>query len=485
MNLKHIIFLFTVIFLTSCGEVTQELIIERNDHTSLSFKTQTDDMSLLNSFVKFVNMDVDSLNEQLDTTFLFKDLKEGDVDIEDLNMEELVLLEEMGMNLSKKIETDGKKLASMEIFMEYNSEEERDKKYALLDKLSDSDGRKIDDPTAPSATEVQEVMFNYTNNTSLGILEVIDGEIPSDLFGGMDLSSTISLLSPTELEEMKLSFPGTMTKKITVPGKITKVSTENYTLTNDSTVLVPFTFFDIIIMGKVPGFIVEYDSGVPITDPKLTEVWEPEPTIVTPGREHNKAPSDAVILFGGKSADAWMHDDGSAIKWKVGKKDMTVTPGTGQIKTKESFGDCQLHIEWRSPDETATGQGKGNSGIFFQGLYELQVLNSYQNRTYSNGQAGSIYKQSPPLVNAMRKPGDWNVYDVIFQAPRFDSEGNKTESARITVLHNGVLIQNNTEILGTTEYIGKPKNLAHGDGPIILQDHSNKVSYRNIWLRKL
>lgn len=222
-----------------------------------------------------------------------------------------------------------------------------------------------------------------------------------------------------------------------------------------------------------------------ITDPKDTEVWEPEPVVISAGETNASAPSDAIILFGGKTAFAWKHADGSEINWKVGKDDMTVKPGTGNIMTRESYGDCQLHIEWRSPDEDAEGQGKGNSGIFFQERYELQILNSYENRTYSNGQAGSIYKQSPPLVNVTRPQGEWNTYDVIFRAPRFDKDGTKIKSATITAMHNGVLIQDNFELLGTTEYIGLPKNVAHGDGPIVLQDHSNKVSFRNIWLRRL
>ena len=223
-----------------------------------------------------------------------------------------------------------------------------------------------------------------------------------------------------------------------------------------------------------------------ITDPKVTEVWEPEPSVVTPGDNLNSPPSDAVILFDGGNADAWQHDDGMPVKWSIDGSIMTVVPGTGQISTKGKFGDCQLHLEWRSPIEpNRKGQDKGNSGVFLQGKYEVQILNSYQNRTYSNGQAASIYKQYIPLVNVMRPPGEWNVYDIIFHAPRFDSSGNKTKNGTLTVIHNGVLVQDHVEILGTTEYIGPPKNPPHGDGPVILQDHSNKVSFRNIWLRQL
>lgn len=223
-----------------------------------------------------------------------------------------------------------------------------------------------------------------------------------------------------------------------------------------------------------------------ITDPKVTEVWQPEPKIVSPAEEGNNPPSDAIILFDGGNADMWQHQDGSAVKWKIDDFVMTVEPGTGQIETKNSFGDCQLHLEWRSPIEPdRKGQDKGNSGVFFQGKYEVQILNSYQNRTYSNGQAASVYKQHIPLVNAMNPPGKWNFYDIIFHEPKFDKDGKKIKSGTMTVIHNGALVQDHVEILGTTEYIGPPKNIPHGDGPIFLQDHSNKVSFRNIWLRKL
>jgi len=223
-----------------------------------------------------------------------------------------------------------------------------------------------------------------------------------------------------------------------------------------------------------------------ITDPKATEIWEPEPKVITSNYENNAAPSDAIVLFNGVDADSWQHGDGKPINWDIDESTMTVKPGTGQIETKEYFGDCQLHLEWRSPiEKDRKGQDKGNSGVFLQGKYEVQILNSYENRTYSNGQAASIYKQHIPLVNAMQPPGEWNVYDIIFHAPKFDTDGTKTKSGTLTVMHNGVLVQDHVEILGTTEYIGPPKNIAHGDGPIYLQDHSNKVSYRNIWLRKL
>jgi len=222
-------------------------------------------------------------------------------------------------------------------------------------------------------------------------------------------------------------------------------------------------------------------------DPKDTEVWEPEPRIVTPASK-GKAPSDAIVLFDGTNMDAWENrmEKGKAVEWKVEDGAMTVVKGKGDIKTKQLFGDVQLHIEWRAPTVIeGEGQGRGNSGVFFQERYEVQVLDCYENRTYSNGQAGSIYKQHIPLVNACKAPGEWQTYDIIFIAPRFNKDGIKIASGTLTVLHNGILIQNNVEIKGTTEYIGMPENIAHGNGSIVLQDHSNPVSYRNIWLREL
>lgn len=224
-----------------------------------------------------------------------------------------------------------------------------------------------------------------------------------------------------------------------------------------------------------------------ITDPKATEVWESEPRKVSPGTG-TMPPSDAIVLFDGTSLQEWVSAaDGSAASWIINADgSMTVKPQSGDIKTKRVFGDIQLHLEFRTPSVVESeGQGRGNSGVFFQERYEVQVLDNYQNRTYSNGQAGSIYKQSPPLVNACRPPGEWQTYDIIFIAPRFNADGQKIASGRLTVFHNGVLVQNHTEVMGSTEYIGLPKNIAHDKGSLKLQDHGNLVSYRNIWVREL
>lgn len=225
-------------------------------------------------------------------------------------------------------------------------------------------------------------------------------------------------------------------------------------------------------------------------DPKKTEDWSRKPEIVSPGKKA-QAPSDAIILFDKGSLDAWESTgkDASA-KWKVKGKSFQVAPGSGSISTKQKFGDCQLHIEWKTPikdvREGKKDQKCGNSGIFFMERYELQVLNSYENETYYNGMASSIYKQHIPLVNATLKPGKWQVYDIIFTAPRFNHDRTLNRPGYITVLLNGVLVQNHVELKGPTEFRGVPIYKFHEEKlPIMLQDHSNEVSYRNVWIREL
>ena len=232
-------------------------------------------------------------------------------------------------------------------------------------------------------------------------------------------------------------------------------------------------------------------------DPKLTEVWTPVPKIVTPGATNSDAPSDAIILFDGKNLDEWVSakDAKSPAEWTVADGVITVNKSKGNIQTKRSFTDYQLHIEWRIPQTiTGSGQAKGNSGVFLASTgpgddgYEMQVLDCYNNTTYVNGQTASIYKQSIPLANACKKPGEWQTYDIIWTAPRFNDDGTLKSPARVTALHNGVLVQNNFELKGVTKYIGTPEYKKHGASPIKLQAHgdpSEPISYRNIWVREL
>ena len=244
--------------------------------------------------------------------------------------------------------------------------------------------------------------------------------------------------------------------------------------------------------------------------PQMTEKWSPKPQKVDPGKlpcgGFNPPPSDAIVLFNGTDLSHWQEytdrrgrisDDtvvftsnsGDEAKWDIVDGILVVDKKEEDIRTKQLFDDFQLHIEWKIPEDiTGEGQLRGNSGIFLQGIYELQILDVYENKTYVNGQAASIYKQTPPMVNAMRPPGEWNVYDIIYQAPTYWKNGAYKTKPTITVLHNGVLVHHNTKIHGTTSYIGLPKVVVHGKGPVGLQAHddeSEPISFRNIWIREL
>jgi hypothetical protein len=230
--------------------------------------------------------------------------------------------------------------------------------------------------------------------------------------------------------------------------------------------------------------------------PQDTEQWTPVPPVVTPGATAAAPPSDAIVLFDGKNLDQWVSTrDKSPAKWRVEDGAITVSKTAGNIETRRSFKNYQLHLEWRVPTNvTGAGQGRGNSGVFLASTgpgdagYELQILDSYDNATYVNGQAGSLYKQHPPLVNAARKPGEWQTYDVIWTAPTFAADGAVTSPAKVTAFHNGVLIQNDAVLAGETLYIGKPSYRPYTSAPIKLQAHgdpSPPLSFRNIWVREL
>jgi hypothetical protein len=218
----------------------------------------------------------------------------------------------------------------------------------------------------------------------------------------------------------------------------------------------------------------------------------PQPAVVDPGTSSTQAtpgrpPSDAVVLFDGKDLARWQQKDGTPARWLVGEGYFEVVPGSGYLYTRESFGDCQLHVEFAEPTPPkGDDQGRGNSGVFLQGLYEVQVLDSYKSPTYPDGQAAALYGQFPPLVNAARPPGEWQSYDIVFHGPRFDATGHLTRPTRMTVLHNGVLVQDDAELTGPTAHHQRPPYVAGPEKqPLALQDHGDKVRYRNIWIREL
>lgn len=235
--------------------------------------------------------------------------------------------------------------------------------------------------------------------------------------------------------------------------------------------------------------IILTEAAAEPTKPEETEVWGAKPKTVTVDARTG-IPSDAIVLFDGTNFDEWISaTDSTAVKWDLNKDgSMTVKDKVGDIQTKRNFGSVQLHLEWRSnPAKRLSGQNRSNSGVFLQNRYEVQILDNNDNGTYVNGQVGAIYKQAIPLAKASSPTGDWNAYDIIYHQPVFDDKGKLAEKATITVLHNGVLVQDHFQIQGTTEYIGWPKNNVHGKQPIKLQDHQDQsgVSFKNIWIREL
>jgi hypothetical protein len=225
---------------------------------------------------------------------------------------------------------------------------------------------------------------------------------------------------------------------------------------------------------------------------KIHDTGRPQPPVISPGTASTqdspgRPPSDAVVLFDGKDLSKWAHKDGSAAKWKVENGYAEVVAKTGYLYTREAFGDCQVHVEFIEPTPPkGESQERGNSGVFLMGLYEIQVLDSYENKTYADGQAAAVYGQYPPLVNASRPPGQWQTYDIVFHGPRFDKDGKLLRPARVTVFHNGVLAQDNVEPSGPTAHGKRPPYEAHPEKlPLALQDHNNPIRFRNIWIREL
>jgi hypothetical protein len=252
----------------------------------------------------------------------------------------------------------------------------------------------------------------------------------------------------------------------------------------------------LVALALAPMCFLPAAAQTPQGDPKDTEQWEPVPPIVTPGARADAPPSDAIVLFDGRNLDQWVNTkDHAPAGWKLGRGVMTVDKSVGNIETKQLFKNYQLHLEWLVPKGiTGEGQLRGNSGVFLastapgDGGYEVQILDSWKNKTYVNGQAASIYKQSPPLVDAMRPPGEWQTYDIVWTAPVFASDGTVKTPAYVTVFHNGVLVQNHYQLTGETRYIGQPSYRPYDRAPIKLQAHgdpSAPISFRNIWVREL
>lgn len=229
----------------------------------------------------------------------------------------------------------------------------------------------------------------------------------------------------------------------------------------------------VLLLSQAANSVVaqEWKSGID---------WQ-EPPLVTPGATSDAAPSDAIVLFDGSNLDQWINGE----KWLI--EDGIAIPQETQIVSKQHFGDMQLHLEWSAPTVIrGQGQGRGNSGVYLMGFYEVQVLDSFENETYFDGQAGSIYKQTPPLANAMRKPGEWNYYDIIFNAPKFKGNGDIDRPGHVTLIQNGVLMLNHFELLGSTGYVSAPHYEAHAEtGPIAIQFHGDPVRFRNIWVRDI
>lgn len=251
----------------------------------------------------------------------------------------------------------------------------------------------------------------------------------------------------------------------------------------------------LMVLGIILVIAVACSQPNPLAEKipwKVSDRNRPLPPVVTPGTESTpdqpgKPPSDAIVLFDGKDLSSWASVKGGLAKWALREGHMETGDNAGDIVTRQAFGDCQLHVEWATPSPpTGKDQEPGNSGVYLMSLYEIQILDSYENTTYADGQAAAIYAQYPPLVNACRPPGRWQSFDVVFHGPRFDKDGKLLRTARITLFHNGVLVQDRAELTGPTDYMKRPPYRPHPEKmPLLLQDHGKPVKFRNIWIREI
>ena len=474
--MRHLLYFFlTITLLTSCMDVAMDVEVENTG--AITYSGNIDLSSMIPMLTFAMEMEQSDGAEEDPIMTMLKSGERVDTiisifDLDDDLTKSIVVTEEMKDKFRVRMLLDKENnVYNMSFYTRYNSIEEQNE---FLEKLPKPDENVNED--LGEGSEMLTGLLASEVDLEKGILvfkSKLKEKVEDSL--GYDEMNFGSGFGDALEPSLKLN--------LTLPGKVKSVEGPEFKKIDDwrISIKVPVETED----PDKEYTRIHFEPRSVFSKPEVTEVWNPKPVKVNFNGRFS-VPTDAIILLGEKGTGAWTHLNGRDAQWEFENGIMTVKPGTGDIITKDSFGDCQLHIEWRIPvEEERNGQGKGNSGIFLQSKYEVQVLDRYKNTTYPNGQAGSIYKQAMPAVNATKEPGEWQTYDIIYKAPRFNKLGMKEEAAKITVIHNGVLIHNEQEIRGTTEYIGLPKNRVHGDAPLKLQDHSNKVSYRNIWIRKL
>ena len=489
--------LLSLVLLTSCGDITQEVIISYDGNDVYQFSMDIGQMAEMAEIMgdslqdsipadqqdKDQNLDISAifddpskLPDKIDTTIIIG--ADPKVALYDLTDRERRLLNQTSMSFD--IDKSQSKM-KVGMSVEYANLEEREEALALMDKIqegSNSSDTTSSEKSNPSDSFMKSLM-DYTVDMDAGIFVVKDDVLPSEL----KEQAGDNAKDEQFLKFMEMMMPGGIKSRVVLPGRIFRVDAPNHKIINENIVEVTHSWVDLIRYDKIPGFKVEFETIVPITDPKLTEVWDNQPSRIYLLEEDR--PSDAIVLFKGTDLDEWEHSDGQQPSWTIENGELLIESGSGDIQTKKKFGDCQLHVEWNIPNVRNPKSGEGHSGVVLAGKYEVQIFDSQSQDNYANGHAGAIYKQHIPSVNVTRSAGEWNVFDIIYHAPRFSEDGEKLSSGTMTVLQNGVVVQDKVEILGTTEHIGRPKTIAHGEDVIILQNHDEGVKFRNIWIRRL